>query len=77
MTRLDEVKGKVNSALSRLEKMVEERLRDETARADALAERLAQLESQHEDLKRVAMDVEARLERAMDQIRALLTDETR
>jgi hypothetical protein len=74
---LDEAKGKVNNALSRLEKMIEQRLREETARADELAAKLAALESQHEELKRVASDVEARLERAMTHIRNLLTADQR
>lgn len=75
MSKLDEAKGKVNTALSRLERMVEDRLRVETERADELAAKLARLEREHEELKRVASDVEARLERAMDQIRGLLTEE--
>lgn len=74
---VDEAKGKVNNALSRLEKMIEQRLREETARADELATKLAALESQHEELKRVASDVEARLERAMTHIRNLLTADQR
>jgi len=74
---IDEAKGKVNNALSRLEKMIEQRLREETARADELAAKLAALESQHEELKRVATDVEARLERAMSHIRNLLTADQR
>lgn len=74
---IDEAKGKVNNALSRLEKMIEQRLREETARADELAAKLSALESQHEELKRVATDVEARLERAMSHIRNLLTTDQR
>jgi chromosome segregation ATPase len=74
---IDEAKGKVNNALSRLEKMIEQRLREETARADELAAKLSALESQHEELKRVASDVEARLERAMTHIRNLLTTDQR
>ena len=77
MSKLDEAKGKVNTTLSRLERMVEDRLRVETERADELAAKLARLEREHEELKRVAGDVEARLERAMDQIRGLLTEEQR
>jgi len=42
---IDEAKGKVNNALSRLEKMIEQRLREETARADELAAKLAALET--------------------------------
>jgi hypothetical protein len=63
---------RVDSALSRLESIVDERLAVERARADALAARVAQLEAQHEELKRVATDVEGRLERAMEYIRSLL-----
>ncbi len=77
MTQLDDAKGKVNSALSRLEKMVEQRLREETARADELATKLATLERQYEELKRVATDVETRLETAMTHIRGLLAAEQR
>ena len=65
-------KERVDSALSRLESIFDERLRAEVARADALAERLATLEHQHDELKRVAHDVEQRLERAMEYIRSLL-----
>ena len=63
---------RVDSALSRLESMVEERLRNERARCDELALRLTRLEQQHEELKRIATDVEGRLERAMEYIRSLL-----
>lgn len=63
---------RVDTALTRLESMVDERLRSEQARADELARRLARLEEQHEELKKVAIDVEARLERAMEYIRSLL-----
>jgi len=63
---------RVDSALSRLESMVDERLAAERTRGDGLAARLAQLEAQHEELKKVALDVEARLERAMEYIRSLL-----
>lgn len=65
-------KDRVDSALSRLEAMVDERLRVESARADQLAERLGRLEQQHQDLKNVATEVEMRLERAMEYIRSLL-----
>jgi len=64
--------GRVDLALSRLEEMVDERLRLEQTRGDELAERLARLEQQHEELRKVAMDVEGRLERAMEYIRSLL-----
>ena len=63
---------RVDTALSRLESMIEERLRTERMRGDELAARLTRLEQQHEELKRVATDVEGRLERAMEYIRSLL-----
>lgn len=63
---------RVDIALSRLESLVDERLRDEKERADELARRLLRLEEQYEELKRVSMDVEGRLERAMEYIRSLL-----
>ena len=63
---------RVDSALSRLESIFDERLRTEIARSDALAERLATLERQHDELKKVAREVEERLERAMEYIRSLL-----
>ncbi len=65
-------RDRVDSALSRLESMVDERLRAESSRADDLAERLSRLERQHEELKAVAIEVEGRLERAMEYIRSLL-----
>jgi chromosome segregation ATPase len=64
--------GRVDNALSRLESIIEERLAAERARADQIAARLARLEAQHEELRRVASDVESRLERAMEYIRSLL-----
>jgi DNA repair exonuclease SbcCD ATPase subunit len=63
---------RVDTALSRLETMVDERLRNERARSDELAARLARLEQHYEELKKVASDVEGRLERAMEYIRSLL-----
>ncbi|GEP55392.1 hypothetical protein RSO01_25580 [Reyranella soli] len=66
------VKDRVDSALSRLESMVEERLQAEADRANDLAKRLDRLERQHDELKKVAMEVEGRLERAMEYIRSLL-----
>jgi hypothetical protein len=63
---------RVDTALSRLESLVDERLRDEKERADDLARRLLRLEEQYEELKSVATDVEGRLERAMEYIRSLL-----
>jgi hypothetical protein len=72
MPKAVNAKDRVDTALSRLETMVEERLRAETARSDELARRLAKLEQQHEELKNVAVEVEGRLERAMEYIRSLL-----
>ncbi len=72
MSRAATAKDRVDSALSRLESMVDERLRVERERSDELAARLAKVEGEHEELKRVAMEVEARLERAMEYIRSLL-----
>ena len=63
---------RVEVALSQLESMIDERLRNERARGDELAARFARLEQQHEELKKVASDVEGRLERAMEYIRSLL-----
>jgi hypothetical protein len=70
-------KDRVNDALSRLESMIEERLHAERARSDELGRRLGKLEQQHEELKRVAIEVEGRLERAMEYIRALLAADQR
>jgi len=64
--------GRVDSALTRLESMIDERLRNEQARGEELAKRLTRLERQHDELKRVASDVEGRLERALEYIRSLL-----
>lgn len=72
MSKAASVTDRVDSALSRLESMVDERLRLEREHSDALAARLAKVESEHEELKRVATEVEARLERAMEYIRTLL-----
>ena len=72
MSKAASVTGRVDSALSRLESMLDERLRAERERSDALAARLAKVESEHEELKRVATEVEGRLERAMEYIRSLL-----
>jgi ribose 1,5-bisphosphokinase PhnN len=63
---------RVDTALSRLESLVDEHLRGERERADELARRLLRLEEQYEELKKVSMDVEGRLERAMEYIRSLL-----
>ena len=71
-SRAASARDRVDSALSRLEAMVDERLRAEAARADDLAKRLGKLERQHDELKKVAMEVEGRLERAMEYIRSLL-----
>ncbi|MBI3196560.1 MAG: hypothetical protein HYZ40_03410 [Rhodospirillales bacterium] len=72
MSKAASAKDRVDDALSRLESMVEERLRAESVRSEELAKRLNKLEQQHDDLKKVAMDVEGRLERAMEYIRSLL-----
>ena len=72
MSKASSAKDRVDSALSRLESMVEERLRSEQKRSDELAKRLSRLEQNHEELKKVATDVEGRLERAMEYIRSLL-----
>jgi predicted transcriptional regulator len=72
MSKATSAKDRVDSALSRLESMVEDRLRVESARADDLAKRLDRIERQHDELKRVAVEVEGRLERAMEYIRSLL-----
>lgn len=63
---------RVDFALNRLESMVDQRLAAERARAEDLARRLSRLEEQHEELKKVAAEVEGRLERAMEYIRSLL-----
>ena len=63
---------RVDTALSRLESMIDERLQAEQARGEELAKRLARLERQHDELRKVATDVEGRLERAMEYIRSLL-----
>jgi hypothetical protein len=63
---------RVDTALSRLETMIEERLEAERARGEELAKRLSRLERQHDELRKVATDVEGRLERAMEYIRSLL-----
>jgi hypothetical protein len=72
MSKAASAKDRVNDALSRLETMVEERLRAEHARSDDLAQRLGKLERQHDELRKVAGEVEGRLERAMEYIRSLL-----
>jgi hypothetical protein len=72
MSRTASAKDRVDDALSRLESMVDERLRVERVRADELAQRLDKLERQHDELRRVAIEVEGRLERAMEYIRSLL-----
>jgi len=72
MSKASSAKDRVDSALSRLESMVDERLRGEQKRSDELARRLAQLEQNHEELRKVAAEVEGRLERAMEYIRSLL-----
>ena len=71
-SRSASARDRVEGALSRLEAMVDDRLRSEAARSDDLAKRLSKLERQHDELKKVAMEVEGRLERAMEYIRSLL-----
>jgi hypothetical protein len=72
MSKAVSAKDRVDHALSQLESMVDERLRAEQARSDELGRRLGKLEKQHDDLRKVATDVEGRLERAMEYIRSLL-----
>jgi hypothetical protein len=72
MPKAATAKDRVDSALSRLESMVDERLRAEAERAEDLGKRLTRLERQHDELRKVAMEVEGRLERAMEYIRSLL-----
>ena len=72
MSKAATAKDRVDTALSRLESMVDERLRTETARAEDLSRRLARLEKDHDELRKVASEVEGRLERAMEYIRSLL-----
>ena len=72
MSKAASAKDRVDDALSRLESMVEERLQTEQARSDDLARRLGKLEKQHDELRKVATEVEGRLERAMEYIRSLL-----
>ena len=72
MSKAASAKDRVDSALRRLETMLDERLQAEAGRADDLAKRLDRLERQHDELKKVAMEVEGRLERAMEYIRSLL-----
>ncbi len=72
MSKAVTARDRVDHALSRLESMVDERLRTEQERADELAKRLSRLEREHDELRKVAHDVENRLERAMEYIRSLL-----
>jgi hypothetical protein len=72
MSKAASAKDRVDDALSRLESMVEERLRAEQTRSDELVHRLGKLEKQHDELRKVAGEVEGRLERAMEYIRSLL-----
>ena len=72
MARAGSAPDRVNAAPRRLESMFDESLQSQKARADDLAERLAKLERQHNELKKVASEVEGRLERAMEYIRSLL-----
>ena len=72
MSKAASAKDRVDDALSRLESMVEERLQTEQTRSEDLVRRLGKLEKQHDELRKVATEVEARLERAMEYIRSLL-----
>ena len=72
MSKAASAKDRVDNALSRLESMLDERLRTEQARSEELSRRLSKLEKDHDDLRKVATDVEGRLERAMEYIRSLL-----
>ncbi len=72
MPKAGNAKDRVSDALSRLESMIDERLTSGGARSQELAHRLGKLEQQHEELKKVAGEVEGRLERAMEYIRSLL-----
>jgi len=72
MSKSASARERVDEALGRLETMVDERLREERARAEELAKRLGKLEKEHDDLRKVAVEVEGRLERAMEYIRSLL-----
>jgi hypothetical protein len=72
MSRAATAKDRVDIALSRLETMVEERLSQEQGRSEELSRRLVRLEKEHDELRKVAADVEGRLERAMEYIRSLL-----
>lgn len=72
MSKAADAKDRVDHALSRLESMVDERLAAEQVRAEELSKRLARLEREHDELRKVASEVEGRLERAMEYIRSLL-----
>jgi exonuclease VII large subunit len=72
MSKAADAKDRVDHALSRLESMVDERLATEQARTEELSKRLARLERDHDELRKVATEVEGRLERAMEYIRSLL-----
>jgi uncharacterized protein YlxW (UPF0749 family) len=72
MSKAGSAKDRVDDALSRLELLVDERLRSEQTRSDELSQRLGKLERQHNELRQVATEVESRLERAMEYIRSLL-----
>ena len=55
MSKAASAKDRVDSALRRLETMLDERLQAEAGRADDLAKRLDRLERQHDELKKVAI----------------------
>ena len=60
MSKAASAKERVDDALRRLETMLDERLQAEAGRADDLAKRLDRLERQHDELKKVALEVEGR-----------------
>jgi hypothetical protein len=62
------LQGKAKTALQRLERMVEDRLRANAARADDLAAKLTRLEQEHEALKNRAVGLTAKLEDAIERI---------
>lgn len=77
MSKVQEAKGRVDNALDRLEKMIEQRLAGETQRANQLAAKLAKLEKEHAELKRIAVDVEKKAAKAMTYVKTLLDADQR
>ena len=72
MSKAASAKDRVDSALRRLETMLDERLQAEAGACRRSRQASRRLERQHDELKKVAMEVEGRLERAMEYIRSLL-----